>query len=80
MDTLRSRVIRLAHTNPELRPTLLPLVTRTAAFNKLQEEKLDNLKYYLQEFLRSIGDSDLDTKEEAVWKAAETLSKAIKSL
>lgn len=30
-DNLRSKVIRLAHTNPSLRPHLLPLLTRTAA-------------------------------------------------
>jgi hypothetical protein len=30
-DSLRSKVIRLAHANPALRPHLLPLVTRTAA-------------------------------------------------
>ena len=29
-QTLRSKVIRLAHTNPELRPHLLPLLTKTA--------------------------------------------------
>lgn len=30
MNTLRSKVIRLAHAQPELRPHLLPLVTKTA--------------------------------------------------
>jgi len=30
-DTLRSKVIRLAHQNPDLRPHLIPLVTKTAA-------------------------------------------------
>jgi hypothetical protein len=30
MSDLRSKIIRLAHQNPELRPHLLPLVTKTA--------------------------------------------------
>lgn len=40
MSDLRSRLIRLAHTNPELRPHLLPLVAdvgRTAAWENLPE-------------------------------------------
>jgi hypothetical protein len=36
MSDLRSKIIRLAHQNPELRPHLLPLVTRTAASSVLQ--------------------------------------------
>lgn len=31
MDTLRARVIRLAHAQPSLRPHLLPLLAKTAA-------------------------------------------------
>ena len=31
MDSLRSKVIRLAHTKPELRPILLPILAKTAA-------------------------------------------------
>ena len=47
MDSLRSKVIRLAHQNPELRPVLLPLVTsgRVAAAKapaKLKGKKLDD--------------------------------------
>lgn len=30
-NTLRSEIIRLAHQNPDLRPHLIPLVTKTAA-------------------------------------------------
>jgi hypothetical protein len=32
MSTLRAKIIRLAHAKPELRPHLLPLVSREAAF------------------------------------------------
>ena len=39
MDILRSRLIRLAHTNPELRPHLLPILgsARTATFSLVKE-------------------------------------------
>ena len=33
MDTLRSRLIHLAHANPELRPRVLPLLVKTAGGN-----------------------------------------------
>ena len=32
--TLRSKLIRLAHTNPEIRPHLLPLLTKEARLRK----------------------------------------------
>ena len=36
---LRSKLVRLAHTNPSLRPHLLPLVTKTAAYPKYEAAK-----------------------------------------
>jgi hypothetical protein len=32
MENLRSKIIHLAHANPSLRPHLLPLVSKTAAY------------------------------------------------
>lgn len=43
MGTLRSKVIRLAHTNPDLRPHLLPLLKEAAGPDAVYEEALDNL-------------------------------------
>lgn len=44
MDTLRSRLIRLAHANPEVRPRVLPLLVKTAGGNpdlvKLEKDLL----------------------------------------
>ena len=36
---LRSSIIRLASTNPELRPHLLPLLTRTAAGQRIPQTR-----------------------------------------
>ena len=38
MNTLRSRVIRRAHANPELRPHLLPLLTETAGVSWVERQ------------------------------------------
>lgn len=44
MDPLRSRVIRLAHQQPSLRPHLLPLLTKTAADpDAVYRDALENL-------------------------------------
>lgn len=42
MDTLRSRLIRLAHTQPSLRPQLLPLL-KTAALDPRASAKLKEI-------------------------------------
>ena len=49
---LRSSIIRLAHTNPELRPHLLPLLTKTAADKFTQA--------YLEAALATSTDDDGD--------------------
>ena len=40
MDTLRSKIIRLAHQKPELRQHLLPILTKTAARKPLTRESV----------------------------------------
>lgn len=44
---LRNKIIRLAHSKPELRKHLLPLVTKTAFYDKRETEKAikDAIKY-----------------------------------
>lgn len=44
-QALRSKIIRLAHTNPELRSHLLPLVTRTAADGSVLKRVAELLPY-----------------------------------
>lgn len=41
MDTLRDKVIKLAHANPELRVHLLPIIKEAKAGKKLKGKKLD---------------------------------------
>ena len=43
-DTLRSKVIRLAHANPALRPHLLPLLKTAAWPIDVQKFRADELK------------------------------------
>lgn len=50
-QALRSKIIRLAHTNPALRPHLLPLITKTAAD---EASKLETAKKDLKNFLSKV--------------------------
>jgi hypothetical protein len=46
MTTLRSKIIRLAHAQPSLRPHLLPLLTRTAAVERVEGTPLSPVRLY----------------------------------
>lgn len=65
-DNLRSRVIRLAHANPELRPHLLPLLTGKTGMEFSTEEAR---KKYLDEH------PDADASKHTVSKSDEATSK-----
>lgn len=58
---LRSRLIRLAHTNPDLRPDLLPLLRTAQPWSAVLSESIRNLKGYVEsmEALAESSDSQL---------------------
>ena len=68
MGTLRSKIIRLAHQHPELRPTLLPLVTKTAW------EELDPEKILKGEIPESVMSELLDGLSNGIGETAADLT------
>lgn len=86
-DSLRSKVIRLAHQNPELRPHLLPLLKEAAkAPAKLKGKKLDSLietTYYkhgngVQINMMSIP--KIFREAQAAYEAAATPEEGVKAV
>lgn len=69
-DRLRNKLIRLAHSQPELRPKLLPLLTKKAAV--VQGPKL--MKKALHTYMDEVFDTIVDThgeKAQRDWRKVE---------
>jgi hypothetical protein len=76
MDTLRSKVIRLAHGNPELRPHLLPLL-KTAS-RSLDQLRADLEKVSQVSFARNVQNNRRYTPEQKA-KAVEKADAILQS-
>lgn len=82
MSTLRSRAIRLAHSNPELQPLLLPILAedRVAAGKKPVKNDIRHPYYDAGDkigALRTAVETDPNTKgDKALLKAVADLQKA----
>jgi len=63
MTNLRSKLIRLAHSKPELRQHLLPLLTRVAGGESLLSEFLAEKDQAWKDFVRIEGESGRDSPE-----------------
>ena len=69
--SLRSKIIRLAHQKPELREHLLPLVTKTAFYDKRETEEAikDTIKYGQPNW-------NIDGDYRVQWKKGEVIIKS----
>lgn len=76
-QALRSKIIRLAHTNPELRSHLLPLITKTAAD---EASNLEAAKKDLKNFLSKVQKVIESLKEVKSLEGAEERKQMIKNL
>ena len=64
---LRSKLIRLAHTNPDLRPQVLSMLRTSAEWTKKELEKFDN-----QDAQRKIRDERQDKKDDRAKSLGQT--------
>ena len=76
-NQLRSAIIRLAYAKPELRPHLLPLVSKKAAapLDEASAQKwVGEVNEHLQEVIRGIK-ADIKSKADALMKAQKYFEK-----
>jgi len=76
--SLRSRVIRLAHSQPELRPALLPLLKAASAFPRVVREVEEHDRAAPSSFFRDKRGSQEENESEA--QAREILEKNLEPL